>query len=127
MQKSNPVKKSAEQDGFKKMAPKKKVRKNQYTFLKILILILICMVIFMTCALCGYRYIVVGTNQANDILAEEDAIIFKIPSGSSAAAIANKLSAEGFIDNTRFYTILSKIMGFDNAYKAGNFLISKDI
>ncbi|MCX7773954.1 MAG: endolytic transglycosylase MltG, partial [Clostridia bacterium] len=127
MQGSNTLKKPLEQDGFKKMAPKKKVKKKRYIFLKILILILICMIFFMSCALYGYRYIVDGTTQADKILTEDNAIVFKIPSGARTTTIAEQLKAQGFVKNTTVYRLMSKIMGFDNAYKAGKYLITKDM
>lgn len=117
MQKIRSVKKG-EQTGTKK-------KKNRYVFLKILILILFCMVLFMTCALYGYRYIARGTEQAEQALTEENSIKFNVPSGAGTADIANKLKSQGFIEKTATYRILSKLMGFDNAYKAGNFLITK--
>ncbi len=123
MQKSNLVKNPAGQGRYGRT--KKRVKKQKYIFLKILILILICMIIFMGCALYGYSYIVEGTNQAGAVLSEDEAVVFNIPSGSSAAAIVNKLKTEGFIKDIKVYTVLSKILGFDSAYKAGNFQISK--
>ncbi len=129
VQRSNPVKKPVEQDGFSKMAPKKKPKKKKkrYIFLKILILIFICMIVFMTCALYGYRYIVEGTSQADRNLTEENSIVFKVPSGARTTNIADQLKSQGLIENTQIYRILSKIMGFDNAYKAGRFLLTDDM
>ncbi len=129
VQGSNPVKKPVEQDGFKKISQKKKPgkKKKRYIFLKILILIFVCMIVFMTCALYGYRYIVEGTNQADRQLTEEDAIVFKIASGSRTTNIADQLKAQGFIKNTQIYRGMSKLLGFDNAYKAGKYLITKDM
>lgn len=127
MQKSSPVKNPVEQDGFKKMASKKKVKKKRYIFLKILILILICIIVFMTSALYGYRFIVEGSKQADVVLTEENSTVFKIPSGARTVNIADQLKAQGFIKDTRIYRLISKVMGFDNAYKAGKYLITKDM
>ena len=127
MQKSNTLKKSGEQDNLTKIKPKKKkkVKKKRYLFLKFLILVLICVIVFMTCALYGYRFIMEGTAQAREPLTEETGIVFQIPFGARTVNIAEELKNQGFIDDTRIYRILSKILGYDNAYKAGKFIIAK--
>lgn len=127
MQKNSPVKNPVEQDGFKKMTPKKKIKKKRFIFLKILILILICIIVFMTSALYGYRFIVEGTKQADVELSENNSTVFKIPSGARTVNIADQLKAQGFIKDTNIYRFVSKVMGFDNAYKAGKYLITKDM
>lgn len=129
MQKSDTLKKSVDKDGLKAVKPKKRkrVKKKRYLFLKFLILVLICVVVFMTCALYGYRFIMEGTAQADVYLTEETGIVFKVPYGSRTINIAEELKEHGFIKDTRIYRILSKILGFDNAYKAGRFLITKDM
>lgn len=120
-------KKSSEQNIYNKPKVKKGKKKKRYIFLKILILILICIIVFMTSALYGYRYIMEGIAQSEKVLTEEDGFIFTIPSGSRTADIAEDLKEQGFIKDTFVYRILSKIMGFDNAYKAGKFIITKDM
>lgn len=106
--------------------PKKK-KKNRYVFLKILILILICTIVYMTSALYGYRYVLEGSKQAEQVLTESNADIFTIKSGDRTTTIADELKSQGYIKNTTTYRIMSKLMGFDNAYKAGKYLISKDM
>jgi len=127
--KNETKKKTVEKDGLKpvKQKKRKKPRKKRYLFLKFLILVLVCVVVFMTCALYGYRFIMEGMAQANVILTEETGTVFKVPYGSSIANIAEELKNQGFIKDTRIYRILSKILGFDNTYKAGKFLITKDM
>lgn len=130
VQGNSPVKKPLDHEGLSKVGPKSKVKKKKkkrYIFLKILILIVVCMIAFMTCALYGYRYIVAGNSQANIVLTEDTATVFKIPSGSRTANIADQLKAQGFITNTGIYRLISKIMGYDSAYKAGKYLITKDM
>jgi UPF0755 protein len=129
VQKSDTLKKSVDKDGLKAVKPKKRkrVKKKRYLFLKFLILVLICVVVFMTCALYGYRFIMEGTAQADVILTEQTGIVFKVPYGSRTVNIAEELKEQGFIKDTRIYRIISKILGFDNAYKAGRFLITKDM
>jgi len=122
--------KTSNQSIYNKSVPntkKKKKKKKRYLFLKFLILLLICIIVFMTSALYGYRYIVEGISQAEQVLTEEDGYIFTIPSGYTTSDIANDLQKEGFIDNIFIYRVLSKILGFDNAYKAGRYIISKDM
>ncbi|MGI6050223.1 MAG: endolytic transglycosylase MltG, partial [Acetivibrionales bacterium] len=105
----------------------RKPKKKRYFFLKFLILVLICVVVFMACSLYGYRYIAEGTAQAQMPLTEQTGVVFKVSSGSSAVNIAEQLKEQGFIDNTQLFKLLSKFMGFDSAYKAGNFIISHDM
>lgn len=119
--------KTQEQTIINKPKAKKRPKKKRYIFLKILILILICIIVFMTSALYGYRYIVEGIVQSEKVLTEQDGFVFTIPSGSRTTDIANKLKDEGFIKNTFIYRIMSKFLGFDNAYKAGKFIITKDM
>jgi len=123
------INKSGKRENYINMTSKKKKRKKKkrYIFLKILILILICMIVFMFSALKGYRFLVEGTKQAEQIITEENGIVFNVPSGATGADIANLLKEKGFIKNVDFFKILSKLLGFDNAYKAGNFLIAKDM
>lgn len=129
MQKNSALKKTGEQKDLKpvKSNKKKRVKKKRYLFLKFLILVLICVIVFMTCALYGYRFIMEGTAQAKAQLTEESGIVFKIPSGARTANIAEELKNQGFIEDTRIYRIISKILGYDNAYKAGKYIISKDM
>lgn len=106
---------------------KKKTRKKNYVFLKILLFILVCMIIFMVSALYGYRYILNGTEQAQTVVSSGEGIVFRIPYGASTSDIANALKEQGFIKNKFVYRVISKFMGFDNVYKAGRYLISKDM
>lgn len=128
MQRSRSSIKAPGEDGLVSGMPKKKKKKkNRYIFLKILILILICTIVYMTSALYGYRYIVEGTKQAEEIISESEGDIFTIPSGARTTNIADELKKQGYIKNTTIYRILSKLMGFDNAYKAGKYIITKDM
>ncbi len=128
MQKNDTLLKPVEKKS--KLGKSKKTRKpkkKRYLFLKFLILVLICVVVFMACSLYGYRYIAEGTAQAQMPLTEQTGVVFKVSSGSSAVNIAEQLKEQGFIDNTQLFKMLSKFMGFDSAYKAGNFIISHDM
>jgi len=127
VQRSRSSIKAPGEDGLVSGKPKKKKKKNRYIFLKILILILICTIVYMTSALYGYRYIVEGTKQAEEIISESEGDIFTIPSGARTTNIADELKKQGYIKNTTIYRILSKLMGFDNAYKAGKYIITKDM
>lgn len=128
MQKNDTLLKPVEKKS--KLGKSKKTRKpkkKRYLFLKFLILVLICVVVFMACSLYGYRYIAEGTAQLQMPLTEQTGVVFKVSSGSSAVNIAEQLKEQGFIDNTQLFKLLSKFMGFDSAYKAGNFIISHDM
>lgn len=132
MQKNDIYKKIAERNNIKPIKTKKtkkqnKTKKKRYLFLKFLILVLICVIVFMTSALYGYRFIMEGTAQAALPLTEETGRIFTIPSGVKAADIADELKNQGFIENTSIYRFISKILGYNSAYKAGKFIISEDM
>lgn len=126
MQRNSPVKKPVEGDDKPVVAKQKKVRKKKYIFLKFLVFVLICMVIFMLTALYGYQYILKGTEQAESLV-EGEGQVFQIPYGSTTAQIAQLLKDKGYIDNVDIYRAISKIMGFDNTYKAGKFILSEDM
>ena len=127
MQRSNTVKKPIEPDAKPAAKKKKKVRKKRYIFLKTLLFILVCMIIFMLSALYGYRYIMEGTQQAEEPISEAEGIVFKVAYGSSTNDIANALKEQGFIRNTTIFRLISKFMGFDNVYKAGRYVLTKDM
>jgi len=119
--------KPLEPDAKPVIKKKKKPRKKRYIFLKTLLFILVCMIIFMISALYGYRYIMEGFQQAETPITEEEGIVFKVAYGSSTVDIANALKEQGFISNTWVFRVISKIMGFDNVYKAGRYLLTKDM
>ncbi len=127
MQTGRTVHKTIEPDAKPVIRKKKKPRKKRYIFLKTLLFILICMIIFMINALYGYRYIMEGYQQAEMPLAEGEGIVFKVAYGSSTAEIADALKEQGFISNTWLYRVISKIMGFDSVYKAGRYVLTEDM
>lgn len=126
MQRRNPVSRPVEADAKPVVKKKKKTQKKSYVFLKVLLFILVCMIIFMISALYGYRYIVEGTQQAES-LTEGEGIVFKVAYGSSPDDIANALKEQGFIKHPKIFKLISKFMGFDKIYKSGRFLISRDM
>lgn len=127
MQRSNPIKKPIVDDENPIIKKKKKVKKKRYIFLKTLLFILICMIVFMLCALYSYRYIMDGSIQADQTVADGSGVVVKIPYGASTTDIATLLQTEGYIQNTQIFRVISKIMGFDNVYKAGKYVITKEM
>lgn len=127
MQRSNSLKKPIESDEQPIIKKRKKTGKKHYVFLKTLLFILVCMVIFMLTALYGYKYIMEGSIQADQQIAGNTGEIIKVPFGASTADIAAELQKEGYIKNTQIFRVISKIMGFDNVYKAGKYVITKEM
>jgi UPF0755 protein len=125
LQRNRPLRKPMEREETLAVRKKKKTKKKHYIFLKTLLFILVCMVVFMLCAMYGYRYIIEGAAQAAQPLTEDTGEIIKIPYGSSTSQIADLLKNEGYIQDTAVFKLISKIMGFENEYKAGKFIISK--
>lgn len=128
MQKSSAVKPMMENKD--KAAPKriqKPKKKRKFIFLKILIFILICMLVFMSTAMFAYKYIMEGANQASRTFSEGEGQVFKISYGDNTAEIADNLKKEGYIKNVGVYKIISKIMGFNSVYKAGKYIIDSDM
>ncbi len=102
-------------------------RKNRFILLKVLLFILLCLVIGMSFAQRGYKYILDGTAQASAIPQDSGGIEFTVPYGSSTAEIASLLKEQGYTVNVQKYAILSKLIGFDGLYKAGRFMLTKDM
>ena len=127
MQTNRTVRKSIEPDARPVIRKKKKPRKKRYILLKTLLFVLVCMIIFMMSALYGYRYIMEGFQQAEAPISEDEGIVFKVAYGSSTTDIANALKEQGFIDNTWIFRVISKFMGFDSVYKAGRYVLTKDM
>ena len=127
MQRNSAVKKSIEPDAKPVIKKKKRVKKKRYIFLKTLLFILVCMIIFMLSALYGYRYIMEGYEQAETPILQGEGTVFKVAYGSSTTDIANALKEQGFINNPQIFKIISKFMGFDNVYKAGRYVVTKDM
>jgi len=127
VQTNRTVRKSIEPDARPVIRKKKKPRKKRYILLKTLLFVLVCMIIFMMSALYGYRYIMEGFQQAEAPISEDEGIVFKVAYGSSTTDIANALKEQGFIDNTWIFRVISKFMGFDSVYKAGRYVLTKDM
>ena len=102
-------------------------RKNKFILLKLLLFILLCLVIGMSFAQRGYKYITDGTAQASAIPQDSGGSEFTVPYGSSTAEIAALLKEQGYKVNVQQYAILSKLIGFDGLYKAGRFMLTKDM
>ena len=109
------------------IVPVKKKKKRRFIFLKLLLFILLCLVIGVTFAQKGYQYILDGTKQStinvNDAVGTE----FTIPYGSSTTDIAEMLKKQEYIKDTNVFKIMSKLIGFDGLYKAGRYIIDKDM
>jgi len=106
---------------------RKPKRKNRFIVLKLLIFILLCLVVGMSFAQRGYKYITDGTAQAGAIEQGQSGIEFTIPYGSSTADIAGLLKEKGYKVNVQQFRTLSKLIGFDGLYKAGRYMLTKDM
>jgi UPF0755 protein len=102
-------------------------KRRGFFFLKLLLFILICLVAAMSFSRVGYNYITEGAAQATAIPQDSGGSEFTIPYGSSTDQIAVLLKDAGYkVDPTRF-RLISKFVGFDGLYKAGRYIISKDM
>lgn len=108
---------------------RKPVRKKRrgFFFLKLLVFILICLVAAMSFSRIGYSYIMDGASQSEAIPQDSGGVEFTIPYGATTVEIAELLKKEGYkVDPTRF-RLLSKVIGFDGLYKAGRYMITREM
>lgn len=104
-----------------------KKRRRSFFFLKLLLFILICLVVAMSFSRVGFNYITAGSAQATAIPPDSGGLEFTIPFGSSTDQIAQLLKEEGYkVEPTRF-RLVSKFVGFDGLYKAGRYIVTKDM
>ena len=102
-------------------------RKRRFIILKLLLFILLCLVVTMSFAQRGYKYIIDGMAQADSIPPDSGGIEFTIPYGSNTTDIASLLKEKGFLTNMDQFRIISKLVGFDGLYKAGRYMLTKDM
>ena len=108
--------------------PQRPTRKRRgFFFLKLLLFILVCLVVAMSFMKVGYDYITDAVAQDAAIPRDSGGIEFKVPYGSSTDAIAKLLKEEGYKVNTTRFKLISKIIGFDGLYKAGRYVLTKDM
>ena len=102
-------------------------RKRRFIILKLLLFVLLCLVVTMSFAQRGYKYIIDGMAQAESIPHDSGGTEFTIPYGSNTTDIALLLKKKGFLKNMDQFRIISKLVGFDGLYKAGRYMLTKDM
>ncbi|HHV72179.1 MAG TPA: endolytic transglycosylase MltG [Clostridia bacterium] len=60
-------------------------------------------------------------------LMNNEKIIFKVEKGSSTLQVAEKLEKEGFIKNSKIFSLYMRLNGFDNKIQAGSYELSKSM
>lgn len=102
-------------------------KKSRFIILKLLLFILLCLVVTMFFAQRGYKFILDGMTQAESIPSDSGGTEFTIPYGSTTVDIAQLLKEKGYLMNTQQFRIISKLIGFDGLYKAGRYMLTKDM
>ena len=106
-------------------------RRKSRWFLKFLFFLLCCIVAFATTFYISYDFFMkygqehVFTGEIK--IPNEEQIEIVIPLGSSTNDIIALLEKEGFVKYPQLFKILSKLNGYDNKYKAGTHIISKEL
>ncbi len=114
----------------KKPAPpteQKPRRRSRFIILKLLLFILLCLVVTVSFAQRGYKYVIDGMDQAASIPSDSGGTEFTIPYGSNTVDIADLLKEKGFLKNTDVFRTISKLVGFDGLYKAGRYMLTRDM
>ncbi|MEM9599548.1 MAG: endolytic transglycosylase MltG [Pseudomonadota bacterium] len=95
-------------------------RKNRWTLIILVLGGLVTLGLGLLIA--GYSYINHTYETAPDPSATETAV-FNVPRGSGLSSIANRLEAEGFIDNADLFRLVTQLRGNEANFKAGEFAL----
>lgn len=106
-------------------------KKKKRRFLRFLIFVVVCMALFFSAAYLSYSYLTkYGTEYVTtgkiDIPREQQ-IEIEIPEGYTTDDVAALLNQEGFVEYPWLFKILSKLNGYDEKYKAGKHIVSKEL
>ena len=104
---------------------KKKIRKPFW-----IPLVACLLVIAIACCLYTYNYIVTDAQTENNkkvTIEEHERELFVIERYESTTEIATRLKEEGYITDINTFKIISKIEGFDGAYKKGSHYLKKGL
>ena len=106
-------------------------KKKKRWFLRFLIFVVLCMVMFFSAAYVSYDYLTkYGVDYKNTGVIEipkEQQIEIELPQGYTTSDVANLLQKEGFVEYPWLFKSLSKLNGYDKKYKAGKHIISKEL
>ena len=106
-------------------------KKKKRWFLRFLIFVVLCMVMFFSAAYVSYDYLTkYGVDYKNTGIIEipkEQQIEIEIPQGYTTSDVANLLQKEGYVEYPWLFKSLSKLNGYDGKYKAGKHIISKEL
>ncbi|NLX76990.1 MAG: endolytic transglycosylase MltG [Clostridiaceae bacterium] len=110
---------------------KERRKKKKRRFLRFLIFVVVCMALFFSSAYVSYTYLTkYGIEYASTgkiTIPKEQQIEIEIPEGYSAAEIAALLEKEGLVEYPWLFRFLSKLNGYDEKYKAGKHIVSKEL
>lgn len=106
-------------------------RKKKRWFLRFLIFAVVCMVLFLSASYVSYSYLTkygleyVETGKIE--IPKEQQVEIEIPDGYTASDIADLLHKEGFVEYPWLFKFLSKLNGYNEEYKAGKHIISREL
>ncbi len=109
----------------------KPAKKKKRWFLRFLIFVAICMVLFLSAAYVSYSYLTkygleyVQTGKID--IPKEQQVEIEIPEGYTASDVADLLHREGFVEYPWLFKFLSNLNGYNGEYKAGKHIISKEL
>ena len=106
-------------------------KKKKRWFLRFLIFVLLCMILFFSSAYVSYDYLTkygieyAATGKIE--IPKEEQIEIEIPEGATETKILSILYKEGLVEYPWLYRFLSKLNGYDTKYKAGKHIVSKKL
>lgn len=106
-------------------------KKKKRWFLRFLIYVVLCMALFFSAAYVSYDYLtkygIAYATTGKIEIPKEQQIEIEIPDGYTTTDIVDLLNREGFVEYPWLFKLLSKINGYDDKYKAGKHIISKEL
>lgn len=110
---------SADRERLKSEAGLK--RKNRFTLVIIMLGGLVMLGLGLLVA--GYSYINHAYDTAPDPSATDE-VVFNVPRGSGLSSIANRLEAEGLVNNADLFRLVTQLRGNEAKFKAGEFALT---
>ncbi|NLO40743.1 MAG: endolytic transglycosylase MltG [Ruminiclostridium sp.] len=110
---------------------KEPTKKKKRWFLRFLIFVVICMVVFLTAGYISYNYLtkygLEYVETGTIVIPKEQQVEIEIPEGYTATDIAELLHKEGFVEYPWLFKFLSELNGYNGEYKAGKHIISREL
>lgn len=106
-------------------------KKKKRWFLRFLIFVVVCMALFFSSAYVSYEYL---TKYGIEYMAtgkieipKEEQIEIEIPEGYGTSQIVDLLQEKGLVEYPFLFKFLSRLNGYDDKYKAGKHIVSKEL